>query len=1403
MSRSAGQSPLGREGAPHWQEAADLLWLAAHAVAGRTGELPSAPSRARQDPPGPAEAPPADQTPPAQGADTDVNGGAAAAGSGVPFAVTLEPAVQEVVGERADLTVSEPRRRRAVSQAMRAFRRLVESPHGAAEVDEEATAEQAAGDDLWLPVFAPARERLLELDVVIDDGRFAILHRAAANGFAAAFTDVAAFRVIRTHLLDADVERESELRLRTGRADAPATPASALALPGRTGRRLIVVLTDGIGDAWHTGAAHRMLARWGENNAVVVVHLLPARLWRRTGIAPERAELRNTKPAAAAVEYGSAVPPGTVPVPVIGMAAGQVKGWAEFVMGSRARWSCGVLACSSAETDHESREPEEDASAEERVWRFRMGVSPVAFELAVHLAAAPLTMSVMRLVQRKLVPHASDAHLAEVLGSDLIRRADSGETPLSVPYDFLPGVRAELLQAGRRSETAEVLVAVVDHLGREVDELRGLRDVIVSPGSASVPDLPRELSPLVEPTVSALEAMAGRYTVPARRIRDAFRGHEGTSEPALEGHASSRDLPRPEDTVYPHVVKDPSPPDPFGVTINMSAVPLAAKRESHEPTPVWNVPQKNVSFTGREEMLALLHERLSAGTTAVLPEALHGLGGVGKSQIAIEYCYRHQDKYDLIWWIPSERLTMVRQAFVDLAVHLDLNVTEPNVAVPAVKEALRLGRPYADWLLVFDNAENVDEIRKFFPTNGPGKIMVTSRSRDWFSYAAPLEVDVFTREESRELLRLRGPELSDQDADEISSRLGDLPLAIEQAAVWLSETGMPTSEYLQLFDEHSTELLQVEGAEVPVAAAWNVSFDRLRESHPAALQLLQVCAFLAPEPIPRSLLTSSRDMEGPPELLQALRDPIALSRTTRAINQYALAKLNYRDNTISLHRLVQRVVTSQLSDDDRMLFRHCGHLMLANADPKAPGNRARWPEYHALFPHVFASKLEECTDPWARELFLNLIDFLYLWGDHNGFISMAQRAVDTWSENLGPEHDATLAAELRLGRALRLFADFHAAYRHHLHARDALRDRLGPDHERTLEAQGYLGADLRYLGRFDEALEIDRQAYETLRRRFGPDDPLTLEQAHLLAIDYRLTGDPVRARELDEDTYRRKQEVLGPDNLSTISSRVALTVDIMECGHYLEARNLQEIHTNEMRRRFQNSHPGTMDAIGLLSVMSRKAGRQDEALKLSEEAMSLFRARYGEKAQTTVAITLNHAINLRHIGDLTQSVELGLRAKQLYEEIFGPDHANSPTAAVNVAVALRLMGRVEEARDLDRQALEDLTRLLGAEHPRTLICAINYASDLYELGEHEQALELDRRTLEQLREGQGADHPTALACAFNLSMDLQAVGREAEAATLLSETLAGYRRVLGEDHPAIKSRGQGKRANCDIYPISV
>ncbi|MFI6505339.1 FxSxx-COOH system tetratricopeptide repeat protein [Nonomuraea typhae] len=1401
MSTPAHPPQRGPRSGPRWQELAEVLWLAAHIASTVPPERPKAASppkppqgRPRTPPQTRGDGrPPLPETPPPELPEDHQPVRL------IPWPKGAAPPVPAVLADTAPS--------RTFLKALRPFRLTSATSHRPPEMDEVATAEQAADGGLWLPVLREARERMLDLDVVLDDGQCARLHRAEGLRLVSALTAAGAFRRIRVHLLDTDVKTQDELRLTALGGGSIALPATALALPAHTGRRLIVIFTDGVGDAWHSGAATRLLARWGQGNAVCVIHALPARLWRRTGVPAVRADLRTPGVAAPSARYGQAA--GEVMVPVIEAEPCQIETWAEFVVAARTQWRGAAVSCSPQEAPpyEEGEDDHEQPSAEEQVRRFRMDVTPTTFHLGVLLAAAPLNPEVMSLVRRALLPRSSGAHMTELLGSGLIKRADSpaAELPITggVPFDFQPGVREELLQAGRRSETARVLMAVADHLAPDIRELGELRHVIASPSSADMPELPERLAPILAPTLSAMEAMSGPYTKPARALRSAlFTDHHDRSEDPSDGHAPTGEPgePGPAAGVYAHVTKDRPEQDNFGVSVNMSATP-SRTRLSNEPTPVWNVPQKNQSFTGREELLHLLHERLSTGTTAVLPEALHGLGGVGKSQIAIEYCYRHQEDYDLIWWISAERLHVVRQAFVDLATHLNLDVGEPNVAVPAVKEALRLGRPFANWLLVFDNAEDVEEIRRFFPTNGPGKIMITSRSRAWFSYAAKLEVDVFQREESRELLRKRGPALTDSDADQLAERLGDLPLAIEQAAVWLNESGMPFEEYLRLFDGKRDELLTVEGSFTPVAVAWNISFEQLRRSHPAALQLLQVCSYLAPEPIPRSLLTSSRDLKGPAELVQTMRDPIELARTTRAINQYALGKMNHRDNTFSLHRLVQRVVQSQLSPDEAKVIRQCGHMLLANADPKNPRDRTRWPEYQALVPHIYSAKLEESDDPWARNLVINIIDYLFLWGDNDAFLAMAEKVWETWTNDLGSDHDSTLAAELRLGRALVMSVRFEDALQHHLHARDALREKLGPDHERTLEAEGYLAIVLRFLGRFSEALEIDQRSYETLVRRFGPDDPLSLEQAHLLAIDLRLSGDPDKARELDEETYGRKEEVLGPDSLSTLSSRAALAIDEMECGRYVEARELQVEHADALVRRYGKSHPGAMAGIAILSVMNRKAGRHDEALKGSEEARNLYMARYGEKDQETVAITLNHAVNLRHTGDLKKSVEIGRQAKQFYAEIFGVDHPNTPVADVNLAVSLRLSGRVEEALELDESALAQFDRLLGTDHPRALLCAVNLASDLAALGRHEEALARDRDTLQRLRDNQGDNHPTTLACQLNLGLDLEAMGQVEESHAHVADAIRRYRQVLNEDHPAILSAVQGKRANCDIYPI--
>ncbi|WP_253728584.1 FxSxx-COOH system tetratricopeptide repeat protein, partial [Lentzea aerocolonigenes] len=357
--------------------------------------------------------------------------------------------------------------------------------------------------------------------------------------------------------------------------------------------------------------------------------------------------------------------------------------------------------------------------------------------------------------------------------------------------------------------------------------------------------------------------------------------HESANHAYESATTSSSDVcsARPGDTDVP---------DSF----NSSSVHLTSSnhqgvhmRHHDDPPAVWgSVPPRNLNFTGRRELLEQLGERLTrGGTTAVLPAALHGMGGVGKTQMATEYIYRHSQDYDVIWWIEAARPTQIRASLTELARRLGLpGAAESNTAVPAVREALRLGRPFRRWLLVFDAAESPEEVLPFIPTSGPGEVLITSCNPGWTGAATSVELGVFERDESIELLGKRGPDINVDDANRLAEKLGDLPLAVEQAATWRAMTGMPVAEYLRLFDESVAEILDTSAPpayEVSVAAAWNVSFDELKTRNPAAHQILHICAFFSPEPIPRDLFTGvSRGVSISPELDAALRDPIKLAK---------------------------------------------------------------------------------------------------------------------------------------------------------------------------------------------------------------------------------------------------------------------------------------------------------------------------------------------------------------------------------------------------------------------------------------------------------------------------------------------------------------------------------------------
>ena len=317
-------------------------------------------------------------------------------------------------------------------------------------------------------------------------------------------------------------------------------------------------------------------------------------------------------------------------------------------------------------------------------------------------------------------------------------------------------------------------------------------------------------------------------------------------------------------------------PDALGQLVERSLRALARKRRGTGPLQaegelrVWNIPARNPGFTGRDGLLAAVRERLLAGDKAVV-QALHGMGGVGKTQLAAEYAHRFAGSYDLAWWVNSEQGGLIGDQFAALGAAL--GCVQAGAGTEVVRAAtLAELRQRGRWLLVFDNAEGPVGIRPWLP-GGDGHVLITSRERSWAEMASPVEVDVLARAESVAILQARVAGLAGADADQLAAELGDLPLAIAQAAGFMAETGMAAAEYLELLQARAGQLLD-QGApgSYPrsLAAATGLITDRLAAEDPAAAELASLCAFLAPEPIPENLFTgaagtcAARWRPGPP-----------------------------------------------------------------------------------------------------------------------------------------------------------------------------------------------------------------------------------------------------------------------------------------------------------------------------------------------------------------------------------------------------------------------------------------------------------------------------------------------------------------------------------------------------------
>jgi tetratricopeptide (TPR) repeat protein len=821
---------------------------------------------------------------------------------------------------------------------------------------------------------------------------------------------------------------------------------------------------------------------------------------------------------------------------------------------------------------------------------------------------------------------------------------------------------------------------------------------------------------------------------------------------------------------------------------------------------VWNVDRRNAVFTGRGQVLEQLRDQLLGETQrVVLPQALHGLGGVGKTQVALEYAHRFRADYDVVWWVPALQPDSIRSALAALAGRLGLRVGD-NVAeaANAALEALRRGTPFARWLLIFDNADDPAELERFLP-GGDGHVLITSRDPAWTQFAKPIAVDVFTEEEATSHLLRRVPGLASDSAVKIGRALGFLPLAIEQVAAWLEATSMPASEYLDALEHETASTLTLSTKEFPqsVALTWNVSFRQLREASPAAARLLELLAFFSSDPISLDLIYSDETAEILVPYDETLRDKLVLGRVVREISRFALAKVDQGNNSIQVHTLVQAVMREGMDPARKDETMHDVHKILVGARPPHgdtddPDN---WPSLDKIMPHVQASLAAECGEEETRQMFIDLVRYQWKRGNFEGALASGRYLADLWRNRLGADYWQRLFLLSQLANVYRSQGRFTEAYEMDMDVWERQKNAaaIGPTHPHTLITASGLTADMRALGKFKEALELDKQTYAALQDLYGEDHPRTLMAANNLAVSHRSLGDCYSARDLDEDTLERRQAALGEKHPYTLFSAANLARDLREAGQYEESVTRLRATYETYLEVLGDQLPEPLRTAKSLAVSLRKAGHAEEALKLAEGTYDRYR-QYFPGSPDAVAADTEVAVCLWAIGDGVGARDRTRRTLSVLRAALGEEHHYGHLLQNNLAVFLRDVGDVGGAYELAATIVAKLRTTFGEEHPFALVSTLNLANCLADLGRLEEAAALEAEAVAKLTTSLHASHPDTLAARCNLSISLRALHRTAEATDQSQEAIDLMSRLLGGEHPEVIAARNGRRLARDLEP---
>jgi hypothetical protein len=584
-------------------------------------------------------------------------------------------------------------------------------------------------------------------------------------------------------------------------------------------------------------------------------------------------------------------------------------------------------------------------------------------------------------------------------------------------------------------------------------------------------------------------------------------------------------------------------------------------------------------LAGREELLASLDARLSAGDApGPRTVVLYGLGGAGKTSMAVEYAHRHVGEVGVVWQFACEDTTVLKAGFGELAAQLGardlLDTRDPVASVHAVLAAYPQG-----WLLVFDNAPGQEAVQWFLPPAGRGRVLITSQSAVWPPGQA-VEVPVLNTEIAAGFLMNRTGDPDEQAATELAEGLGGLPLALEQAAAYIHATGDSLAGYVSLFRDRRDDLLvrgQAAGHPAGVAATLGLALSRLGDEAPAAAELARLLACLAPEPVPLALLLANPQAAGQlvPEVAATveplLGDPVAARDAVAALRRYSLVT-PAGSGLVLVHRLVQLVTLAQVPANMAFWWEQASVILVEAAVPYDTALPANWPVCAALLPHARA-----VLDPTSRGMW-RIAQYLGFSGNYSAARDLFQLIAEAYREDLGyePVNRDILAVRSELARFTGEAGDTAGARDQYAALVPVSERLLGPEHRETLANRASLASFTGRVG--DAAGARDRYAalLPVFERVLGPEHPDTLTVRANLARWTGEAGDAAGALDRFAALLPVRERVLGPEHPDTLFTRGSLARWTGEAGDAAGARDQYAALLPVSERVLGPEHPDTL-----------------------------------------------------------------------------------------------------------------------------------------------------------------------------------------------------------------------------------